>query len=143
MNTRQKITGVVFIVIAVVLFVYVLYYNSTKRHIPIVFSPSSMLQSLWRDYKDEYIEPQSGRTLDTERNNITTSEAQSYTMLRAVWMDDRETFDKSWSFTKNNLQHDEDALFSWLYGERSDGSFGILTDRGGQNAASDADTDIA
>jgi endoglucanase len=102
-----------------------------------------MLNELWADYKVNNIEPNSNRTIDKSQNNITTSEGQSYTMLRAVWQDDRTTFDESWEFTKNNMQRPQDNLFSWKYGQKLDGSYGILTDIGGQNTASDADADIA
>jgi endoglucanase len=115
---------------------------SRDRYLP-VFSPKTMLESLWANYKKDYVEPNSGRTIDTARNNNTTSEAEGYTMLRAVWIDDRATFDASWKWTKKNLMRRDDHLFAWLYGKRSDGTEGILTSDGGMNTASDADTDIA
>jgi endoglucanase len=63
-------------------------------------------------------------------------------MLRAVWMDDRPVFDKSWHFTKTNLQR-PDHLFSWKYGSLGGDKYGVLVDQGGQNSAADADSDIA
>ncbi|MBL8029888.1 MAG: hypothetical protein JNN11_01435 [Candidatus Doudnabacteria bacterium] len=108
-----------------------------------IFSERAMLDGIWQNYKKEYLEAETFRALDKQQNNITTSEGQSYSMLRAVWMDDKETFDKSWQWTKDNLDRPDDRLFSWLFGERPDGSYGILTDRGGENSASDADSDIA
>lgn len=108
-----------------------------------VFSSKDMLKTLWTEYKANYLEQGTYRVLDRERNDITTSEGQSYAMLQAVWMDDKETFDNVWSWTKTNLQREDNNLFSWLYGRRSNGSYGILTAEQGQNTASDADTDIA
>lgn len=108
-----------------------------------VFSTQNMLDSLWYYYKKENLEEGTLRALDKQQNNITTSEGQSYTMLRAVWIDDKDTFDKSWEWTKNNLQHDDDHLFSWLFGQRLDGSYGVLIDKNGDTSASDADVDIA
>jgi len=108
-----------------------------------VFSPQTMLESTWYHYKQDYLEPGTLRALDKQRNNVTTSEGQSYTLLRAVWMDDKETFDPAWQWTKDNLQHTDDKLLSWLFGERPDGTYGVLTDEGGQNAATDADVDTA
>jgi endoglucanase len=64
-------------------------------------------------------------------------------MLRAAWEDDKPTFDKTWNWTQANLKHQDNNLFSWLYGKRSDGTTGILSDEGGQNSAADADSDIA
>jgi endoglucanase len=101
------------------------------------------MNALWADYTAHYLEPQSKRALDPSRNNITTSEGQSYTMLRAVWMSDKKTFDTAWQWTKDNLGHSNDALFSWLYGQHSNGTYGVLTEQSGQTSASDADTDIA
>ena len=93
------------------------------------YSPEVELTTLWSDYKSTYIDHNSFRTIDPDRGNITTSEGESYTMLRAVWLGDKLTFDKSWEWTKNNLQKNT-GIFSWLYGTRSDGSLGVLTDQG-------------
>lgn len=110
---------------------------------PIVFSGKTMLKELWESYKRDNIESTTNRTLDKQRNDVTTSEAESYTMLRAVFEDDKDTFDKSWKWTKDILQHKDDNLFAWLFGKKNDGSYGILTESGGNNTASDGDTDIA
>lgn len=107
-----------------------------------IFSNQAMLKALWENYKEEYIEDNTFRTLDKQRDNITTSEGQSYSMLRAVWQDDKQTFDKSWQWTKDNLWK-ENKLFAWLFGKKADGSYGVLDDIGGNNAAIDGDTDIA
>ncbi|MDB5179745.1 MAG: Glucanase [Candidatus Saccharibacteria bacterium] len=108
----------------------------------IVFSPHTLLAGTWNSYKTEYWEASTGRTLDKQQNDITTSEGQSYTMLRAVWESDKPTFDKSWAWTKEQLQR-QDKLFSWRWGKKTDSTYGVLTDVNGQNAASDADSDIA
>lgn len=142
-TNKSKRIGYVLLVVALIIFLSVIYINNSRRHIPLVFSPKTMLDSLWVTYKEEYLEPETLRTLDKQQDNITTSEGQSYTMLRSVWMDDQETFDISWQWTQDNLRRSEDNLFSWLFGQRPDGTYGVLTNRGGQNSASDADTDIA
>ncbi|MFZ1250448.1 MAG: glycosyl hydrolase family 8 [Candidatus Microsaccharimonas sp.] len=123
---------------------YTAYQNKIKstNDAPLVFANNRMLLELWSRYKQTTLEPDSLRALDKTQNSITTSEGQSYTMMRAVWMDDIDTFETSWNWTKQNLQR-EDKLMSWKYGERPDGTYGVLTEQGGQNAASDADTDIA
>jgi len=108
----------------------------------IVFAPHTLLEGTWDSYKTEYIEASTGRTLDKQQNDITTSEGQSYTMLRAVWVSDKTTFDTSWGWTKEQLQR-QDKLFSWRWGQKADKTYGILTDVNGQNSASDADGDIA
>ncbi len=113
-----------------------------KYGTPVVFSDSRMLLELWGRYKQTILEDNSLRALDKSQDNITTSEGQSYTLMRAVWMDDQETFDKAWKWTKDNMQR-EDKLISWRFGAKPDGSFGIQDERGGQNTATDADVDIA
>lgn len=97
-----------------------------------------ILRQSWQAYKVHFIQAD-GRVIDPTADNITTSEGQSYAMLRAVWMDDRPAFDLSWQWTKNNLFNKKDGLFSWKWGQRCDKSWGVLDDQ----AASDADQDIA
>lgn len=103
---------------------------------------TALLAALWSSYKQQDWDKTNGRTIDTQSNNVTTSEGQAYTMLRAVWMNDRPTFNMTWQWTAAHLQR-SDSLFSWRYGTRSDGTAGILTNEGGENSASDADVDIA
>src|ERR1700710_1317714 len=138
-----KLLGYVLVGAAVIVLLVVIYRNSGKSNVPLVFTPEQILNSTWLNYKTEYLEPTTSRTLDKQNNNITTSEGESYTMLRSVWLGDKSTFDNSWSFTRDNMQHKNDALFSWLYGKQQDGSFGVLTAQGGTASASDADSDIA
>ena len=140
----RLVTGVV-VVLAVLLVVSafaVFYYNSPERNIPIVYADQQMLLELWSDYKRNYLEENTNRTLDKQQDSITTSEGQSYTMLRAVWMDDQKTFDDSWQWTKDNLQRD-DFLMSWKFGRLPDGNYGIQDTVGGQNTASDGNSDTA
>jgi len=107
-----------------------------------VFSPTEVLQSTWDRYKETYVDS-TYRTIDPSRRAVTTSEGQSYTMLRAVWEDDKKTFDGAWQWTQTNLARPNDHLFSWLWGQRANGTYGVLTAQSGENTASDADSDIA
>ncbi|MGQ7297615.1 glycosyl hydrolase family 8 [Quadrisphaera sp. KR29] len=108
----------------------------------VVPAQPAMLAELWTAYKARYLEQGTGRTLDPSQGDITTSEGQSYTMMRAVWSDDRATFDTAWQWTKDNLGR-EDHLNAWRFGQLPDGTWGVLTESGGGNAASDADVDMA
>ena len=90
------------------------------------------------DFYKEYYMTKDGRIMDPKKNHITTSEGQSYMMLRSLLMDDRQTFDLVYIWSKNNLQR-KDGLFSWLWGESPSGDYKILD----VNSASDADVDIA
>jgi endoglucanase len=141
--TKLQIMGALLTIIAISIFIFVGVRSSDRYGVPLVFSEKEMLTLLWNNYKHNYIEQDTGRTLDIQQNNITTSEGQSYTMLRAVWMDDKETFDKAYKWSMENLNREEDHLFSWLFGKKADGTYGVLSDRGGYNSATDADVDIA
>lgn len=140
---KARIAGIALLVIALSIGLTVTYFNSRQRQVPLVFTEKGMIGELYNAHKRDYVEKESGRTVDRQRDNVTTSEGESYTMLRAVWMDDRATFDKSWEWTQKNLKRPNDKLFSWFYGKRPDGSFGILKDKGGENTATDGDQDIA
>lgn len=143
MKNLRKTIGLTLVVIALIIAAAVAYVNSTRRQNPAAFSSNKQLEALWRTYKIEYLEKGTGRTLDKQRGNITTSEGQSYTLLRAVWQDDRQTFDKTLKWTNDNLGRKDDELFAWKFGQLPNGKYGVLTAEGGENTASDADTDIA
>jgi endoglucanase len=93
----------------------------------------SVLQQAWAGYKQTFVQPD-GRVIDPTRSGITTSEGQSYALLRAVWMGDRTSFDTVWRWTAANLQVRGDGLFASLWGG------GSVQDH---NTATDADSDIA
>ena len=132
---------IIFAALAGIINFYVInhHYNDDSKP----FSANAMLFELWRGSKLNLIEATSGRTLDRQTNVITTSEGESYTMLRAVWQDDKQTFDKSFKWLTDNLGRQEDHLYSWKFGQRSNGTYGQITEVGGHNTATDADTDIA
>ena len=96
-----------------------------------------LLQATWDAYKQRFLQAD-GRILDPKRGNASTSEGQSYAMLRAAWMDDRDAFAAVWRWTGDNLRT-ADGLFAYLWGRRSDGSWGPLS----RDSATDADQDIA
>lgn len=137
----SKILGAILLLCGLGIFGYIVYDRSPRSDTPMVFSQHSMLTALWDEYKEQYVDV-SGRAVDWQREGITTSEGQSYTLLRAVWIDDQATFDLAWRWTRENLQR-EDGLFAWLFGQRAPGVYGVLSEVGGGNTASDADTDIA
>lgn len=142
-SRRAIILGTLCIALAAAIAVIVLYRNSSKSETQLTFSSHQTLNALWNGYIRDYLEPNTLRTLDKQQNGITTSEGESYTMLRAAWMGDKPTFDASWKWTKDILQHKDDHLFSWLFGKDTDGTYRVLADKGGQNTASDADSDVA
>lgn len=97
----------------------------------------------WNYYKRTFISDD-GRVIDHQRASVTTSEGQAYAMRRAIMMNDKKTFDKTYNWAKYNLQHKNDKLFAWLWGQKKPGpqmqiEWGILD----QNGATDAGVEIA
>lgn len=94
-------------------------------------------QKTYELYKSQFMS-EDGRIMDPVKNNITTSEGQSYIMLQSLAVDDEKTFNLAYKWAQNNLQR-PDKLFSWLWGENQNGEYKILD----ENSASDSDVDIA
>ncbi|QTF09460.1 endoglucanase [Brenneria izadpanahii] len=90
----------------------------------------------WSQFKQRYILPE-GRVADTGNHNISHTEGQGFTLLLAVFNDDRTTFDGLWRWTKSTLYQPETGLFSWRYDPAAQEK---VTDK---NNASDGDTLIA
>lgn len=87
----------------------------------------------WEFYKKHFIHSY-GQVIDPSNGN-TTSEGQSYAMLRSVWQNDRKTFDGVWAWTTDHMQYRaDDKLLSWLWKNNK------LEER---DSAADADQDIA
>ena len=96
-----------------------------------------VLQRSWQQYKASFME--NGRVIDRGNGGISTSEGQSYAMLRAVYMDDRASFDSAWNWAKANLATRGDGLMAWKWGAQPNGTNGVL-DKG---SATDAEQDTA
>jgi endoglucanase len=98
-------------------------------------NPKRILKASWESYKREFI--QEGRVIDPGQNNATTSEGQSYALLRAVWQDDKKTFDEVYTWTKQYLRQGN-GLYFWKW-EGSTESGKVID----QSNATDADQDIS
>lgn len=97
------------------------------------------IRSTFHSYAEHFVQPD-GRVVDHAGGGITTSEGQSYAMVRAVWANDRDTFERARSWMLRNLQGgDPHQLPAWRWGEKTDGAWGILD----ENPASDADLFVA
>jgi len=97
--------------------------------------PGTALEETWKAYKQAFILPD-GRVTRPKQNDA-VSEGQAYAMLRAVWMDDQQTFERCRKWTEQNLSRKTltgDSLLAWHW---KDGS---ITD---EMPASDADIDYA
>jgi endoglucanase len=79
--------------------------------------------------------------VDPQAEYQTTSEGQAYAMLRAVYADDRQTFDEVWAWTDENLQvREEDDLLGRRWDAPTDGDAEGFLD---ENSATDADQNAA
>ena len=100
-------------------------------------APSNpILVRTWEQFKTSNITD--GRVIETG-TGATTSEGQGYSLLRAVYMNDRQAFDALWGWTQENLQVRGDSLLAWHYGTKPDGSLGVLD----LSNATDGDQDVA
>ena len=93
-----------------------------------------LLRAMWPEYKSQFVTPE-GNLIDSY-HKISHSEGQGTVMLFAVYLDDRQTFDRSWRWTKQNLQR-KDGLFAWRW---KPGGSPPITD---YNNATDGDILIA
>lgn len=125
----KKLIGILFAVIVIA--------TMCKAYSFEVSSYNQLVQS-WEPYKSYFIQ-EDGRVIDYYAESITTSEGQSYALLRAVWMNDRGTFDRVLNWADNNLKVRGDNLYGWKWGKNAAGNWKII-DRA---LASDADQDIA
>jgi endoglucanase len=68
----------------------------------------------WSDYKSRFLSPE-GRIVDTGQDGISHSEGQAFGMLLAVELDDREGFDRLWTWTREHLRVRDDGLCAWKW----------------------------
>jgi len=90
----------------------------------------------WAAYKSRFLKPD-GRIVDTGNKDISHTEGQGWSMMLAYVNNDRETFDKIWTWTDKNMSRDDVRLFSWRWDPNSDPH---ITDK---NNATDGDLMIA
>jgi endoglucanase len=99
-----------------------------------------ILTESWNAYLQRFIQ-QDGRVIDHSAVGISTSEGQAYAMLRAVWIGDRASFDRTFTWARNNLNSGirSDNLWAWKWGQNAEGKWVVLD----KAFASDADQDAA
>ncbi|WP_374469698.1 glycosyl hydrolase family 8 [Phenylobacterium sp.] len=68
----------------------------------------------WTDFKGRFVLAD-GRVVDTGNRNISHSEGQGFAMVMATAYNDREAFDRIWSWTDRVLSRPDMRLFSWRY----------------------------
>ena len=79
-----------------------------------------IVSKTWQSYKKFFISNE-GR-VKRNKDGDTVSEGQAYAMLRAVWMNDKKTFDLCYEWTENNLSRKtkfSDHLLAWKWKNES------------------------
>lgn len=100
-----------------------------------------LLEQSWVIYRQQFIQ-EDGRVIDFEASDRSTSEGQAYAMLRAVLIDDPNTFAITLDWAEKNLKRLDakgkavDQLWAWKWGKEK-GKWGPID----RNFASDADID--
>jgi endoglucanase len=75
--------------------------------------PGSLSPEQWRPWRDRFVTDR-GRVVD-DSNKISHSEGQGYGLLLALLAQDKATFVRIWSFTKNELLLRDDGLAAWRW----------------------------
>lgn len=99
------------------------------------------LRQSWASFKENFI-VNYGQVVDRANNDLTTSEQQADTMLRAVWENDHQSFDNVWRWTKDHLRYRQnDKLLSSSWGKTgsSENEYQLKD----WDSSSGADTDAA
>ncbi|WP_433975747.1 cellulose synthase complex periplasmic endoglucanase BcsZ [Tunturiibacter lichenicola] len=91
---------------------------------------------LWTRYVEHFVQ-RDGRVVDHDRDEVTTSEGQSYAMFFALVANDPASFDLVYQWSASHLANGSVArnLPAWSWGRRPDGTWGVKD----SNSASDAD----
>lgn len=97
--------------------------------------PTQLDSAEWQHYRARFVTAE-GRVVDTANGGISHSESQGYGLILATAYNDRETFERIWTWTRDHLQVRHDHLFAW----RFDPETGAPNDA---NAAADGDLLIA
>lgn len=117
---------------------------ATSAHRP---TKADLIQQSWDAYKQRFIQAD-GRVIDRGDDanpDRTVSEGQAYAMLRAVMIDDPDTFDRTLRWAEENLARTTpdgeliDTLWAWKWGQDEQDTWRILD----ENFATDADIDAA
>ena len=92
---------------------------------------------LWQTFVEHFVQPD-GRVMDASTpQHHSSSEGQSYAMFFALVANDRETFEKLWRWSENNLAQGDikTHLPGWFWGLNEKGEWLLLD----SNSASDGD----
>jgi endo-1,4-beta-D-glucanase Y len=77
-------------------------------------APGTVTGTEWTAYKERFVDDQ-GRVIDDANGKISHSEGQGYGLILSYLADDKQTFDRIWGFTRDNLMVRPDGLASWKW----------------------------
>jgi endo-1,4-beta-D-glucanase Y len=98
-----------------------------------------LLRDSWRYYKTKFMADNATHVISNNYGG-TISEGQSYALLKALWMDEFDTFAGIWRWTKTHMARSGDRLLGWRWDKARDGRPAGLVET---ENATDADQDIA
>lgn len=87
-----------------------------------VIAAEDMLKTSWEHYKRVMVEDCGRPFGDIDQNNValgskgthlTYSESVSYVLFRAVWLNDRAAFDKTWHWAYENMMRKNIRVYHW------------------------------
>jgi endoglucanase len=87
--------------------------GGTTAELPRILSISPDAQE-WTTFKARFVRPD-GRVVDTYNGDVSHTESQGFGMLFAAAFDDRETFERIWTWTDANLRWEGTWLHAWRY----------------------------
>ena len=105
-----KVIAVVLFLAAVAVLLHRTIFTVKRKDI----TPKVIVENTWSGYKHFFLDAD-GR-VKRPKEGDTVSEGQAYAMLRAVWMDDKKTFDGCYRWTEENLSRKNktgDNLLAW------------------------------
>jgi len=111
-----------------------LFCAGTACRMPFTWAAAEASWALWERYARETLSAD-GRVMEHAREARTTSEGQAYALFFSLVANDRSRFDRMLGWTLDHLWADRTQPPAWLWGQRQDGSWGIVDG----NSASDAD----
>jgi endo-1,4-beta-D-glucanase Y len=102
--------------------------------------PAQQPWPLWDAYTAHFLDKQ-GRVIDYSRDDLTTSEGESYALFFSLVQNDRVHFDQILHWSEQNLASGDltARLPGWSWGHAPDGRWGLLD----PNSSADADIWIA
>jgi len=96
---------------------------------------------LWREFGNQFIQPDGRVLADEGEHRYSTSEGQAYALFFSLVNNDRSAFERILNWTQDNLAGGDlgARLPAWQWGKKPDGTWGVVD----VNSAADADVWLA